>query len=43
MLFKINAHTIFISSSVMVSGGAMRKQSGANKNQSVIKPFLMQR
>ena len=43
MPFKIKEHTSVISFSVIVSGGAIRKQSGANKNQSVINPFSTQR
>ena len=30
---------IFISSSVIVNGGAIRSELSQNKNQSVIKPF----
>ena len=36
-------HAPFNSSSEIINGGAIRKHSGANKNQSVINPYSIQR
>ena len=38
---KITSQALLISRSLMVSGGAIRRQSGAKRNQSVSTPFAM--